>query len=212
MNLRTPTATITLGVLALLVTAGLGWLLLLGPVTGSLGRAHAQSAQAVQQNESMAAELRALEDQRDGLAELTVEADRLAVLFPPTADQPGFFTSVTTAARKAGINPKAITTLSPSAPVPVTGATGSPEQPAPAPADARLAEQTVTLTVTARDGQIQALLRHLEKLDRSFLITTVDISGAGPTDPLTVSISGKTFVAPPVTAPDLGPATAAGPG
>ena len=50
---------------------------------------------------------------------------RLAELFPPTADQPGFFEQIGEIAREAGYAPGDITTLSPSAPAPSPAAAGT---------------------------------------------------------------------------------------
>ncbi len=211
MNLKTPAATITLGLSVLVLTAGLGWLLLVGPATGALGDVRAKADQAAVLNTTMTDQLRRLEQQRDGLGAIRAQADELAVMFPPTADQPGFFETVTTAATRAGIGPKAITTLSPTAPVALT--TGTPataEDRATALAQAQLAVQTVTITVEASYAQAHDLLHNLERMDRSFLTASVAVNGDPTAGQLVVSITGSTFVAPPLPQPDLGSTTSDG--
>ena len=137
--------------------------------------------------------------------------ERLAALFPPTADQPGFFEQVGAVAREAGYAPGDITTLSPSAPTPL--APPAPAAPAPtgeedgaaaeaAPAvPADLAVQTVTMTLDGGYEQARRMLRGLERLDRAFLVRSVSVSGGSDSSSLTMSISGVTYVAPPVPAP-----------
>ncbi len=202
MSLRTPTATIVIGVLSLLVTAGLGWLLIVGPVTGTLADVRAEATAVQRTQQTMQIELDALERRRDDLPQIREVADQLARMFPSTADQPEFFRLVTAAAARAGIGPKAITSLSPTAPVAqTTGSSATPEERAASLAAADLAVQTVTITISASYPQARDLLNNLERMDRAFLLETVSLGGAG--DALVVSITGKTFVAPPLTEPDL---------
>lgn len=211
MNLRTPTATITLGCTLLALTAVLGWFLLVGPATSALGEVRTKADAAAALNTSMTGELRRLEEQRDGLREIQAEADELAVMFPPTADQPGFFATVTRAATRAGIGPKAITTLSPTAPVArTTGTPTTPEDRAAALAAAQVAVQTVTITVEASYAQAHDLLRNLERMDRSLLMVSVAVNGDPAAGQLVVSITGSTFVAPPLPEPDLDSPTSDG--
>ncbi len=114
-------------------------------------------------------------------------------------------------AREAGYAPGDITTLSPSAPTPL--APPAPAAPAPtgeedgaaaeaAPAvPADLAVQTVTMTLDGGYEQARRMLRGLERLDRAFLVRSVSVSGGSDSSSLTMSISGVTYVAPPVPAP-----------
>lgn len=200
--MRTPAATTALGVTTLLLTAALGWLLLVGPATSTLGEVRAKGAAAAAQSSGLARQLRTLEDQRDGLDEVRREADRLAVMFPPTADQPGFFAMVTEAAALAGIGPQQLTTLSPTAPVAQTSGTpATPEEQAAAAAEAELAVQTVTITVEASYDAVRDLLLNLERMDRSLLISSVNVNGDAGGGSLTVAIEGRTFVAPPLVVP-----------
>lgn len=206
MNLRTPTATVILGVAGMVLVAALGWLFLVGPVTGSLGDARGEGAALSERNATMTAQVRGLESQRDGLSKIRALADELGVMFPPTADQPRFFRTVAAAAFKAGIGPKDITTLSPTAPVAqMTGTPATVEERTAALAQSELAVQSVTITVETSYVQARDLLANLERMDRSLLVQSVSVSGDGEGGKVVVSISGSTFVAPPVPAPDLGP-------
>lgn len=198
MSLRTVGATLALGALALVLVAAGGWLVLVGPARAELSAVRGHVIDTSEANALTALRLRGLEQQADDLGAVTTVADDLAALFPPTADQPGFFALLDEAAAGAGIAPGRVTTLSPT--VPLT----PPEQD---PATAPLAEQSVTVDVEATDLQARRLLARLEEMERSLLVQSVTVTrsseeGAGATSRL--AISGSTFVAPPVTRPELG--------
>lgn len=206
MSLRTPTATIVLGGAAMVLVAALGWLFLLGPVTSDLGDARAEATVAVERNATMTTRLRSLEAQRDGLSKTRAVADELSVMFPPTADQAGFFRLVADAAIAAGIGPKDITTLSPTAPVAeMTGTPATLAERKAALAQSELAVQRVTITVETSYARGREFLANLERMDRSLLVESVGVSGSGDGGTVVVSISGSTFVAPPLRAPELDP-------
>ncbi|MDO9495239.1 MAG: hypothetical protein Q7J48_06025 [Nocardioides sp.] len=205
MNLRSATATAVIGglVLALLVTVG--WLALLGPVTADISDTRETVISAEDRNQVLTAELAALQAQAADLSGTRSVARRLDRLFPPTADQPGLFQALVRAARAAGYAPDDLTSLSPTAPVPLIGgepmgvATGTGQVLDPASAD--LAVQAVTLSAEGDYDQARRLLEALETLDRAFLVQSVELSAGQVAGQLTLSITGSTFVAPPVPAP-----------
>ena len=215
MDLATPAATTAVGSLALLVVAGLGWLLVVGPETDALAQAREEISTVRDQNTVLTSQLAALERQREGLAETRRDARRLAELFPPTADQPGMFEEVTTAAVDAGIGPQGVTTLTPTPPV--LGTTGTEAAAAPAPDPAAdpatdpaaapaagaqlLARQTVTVAVTGTYDQTQRLLENLEHMPRAYLVTAVALASGSEGGEFTTTITGDMFVMPPVIDP-----------
>ncbi len=215
MDLATPAATKAVGSLALLVVAGLGWLLVVGPETDALAQAREEISTVRDQNTVLTSQLAALERQREGLAETRRDARRLAELFPPTADQPGMFEEVTTAAVDAGIGPQGVTTLTPTPPV--LGTTGTEAAAAPAPDPAAdpatdpaaapaagaqlLARQTVTVAVTGTYDQTQRLLENLEHMPRAYLVTAVALASGSEGGEFTTTITGDMFVMPPVIDP-----------
>ena len=215
MDLATPAATKAVGSLALLVVAGLGWLLVVGPETDALAQAREEISTVRDQNTVLTSQLAALERQREGLAETRRDARRLAELFPPTADQPGMFEEVTTAAVDAGIGPQGVTTLTPTPPVLGTTGTEAAAAPAPDPAAAPatdpaaapaagaqlLARQTVTVAVTGTYDQTQRLLENLEHMPRAYLVTAVALASGSEGGEFTTTITGDMFVMPPVIDP-----------
>ncbi|WP_309649322.1 hypothetical protein [Nocardioides sp.] len=205
MNLRSATATLLLGSLGLVLLLVAGWLLLLGPVTGQIGESREAVTDARDRNVTLSRQLTALQEQAADLSGTRAVAEELDRLFPPTADQPGLFTAVVGAARRAGYGPDDITTLSPSAPVPVLdGLAVDPtvvaeQQVDPATAD--LAVQVVTLSAEGTFDEARRLLQAIERLDRAFLVRTVSLTGSAEDAGFTVSLTGATFVAPPVVPP-----------
>lgn len=227
MNLRSASATLLLGGLALLVLAAGGWLLLLGPVTEEVGSTREATTAAVERNQVLDAQLTGLEERAEDLRSTRRAAEELTTLVPATADQAGFFEALGAAAARAGYAPRDVTSLSPTAPVPVAPGVGSaaaPTTPAPetgteagskagseagseagtappaAPTD--YAVQTITLTLTGTYDQAQRLLGELGGLSRALLVRSIALSGEAGSSTLTLTISGQTFVAPPVPEPD----------
>lgn len=222
MNLRSAQATVLLGTLALLVVVAGGWLVLVGPATGALGTTRTELVDTTDANRLLRTRLARLQAQRDDLGTVRDVAESLAVVAPPTADQPGFFALIDAAARAAGLRSDQVTTLSPTVPValtapappageqeaapdgaaPATAATAATAAASAAPAPS-LAVQSVTVAVEASYRQVRDLLAELERMERAFLVQSVALSGSEGEGGLVVTITGSTFVAPPVALPVL---------
>ena len=209
MNLRSASATALIGSLVLLLTAALGWVLLLGPTLARVGEQREAAEAAADRSALLALQLGRLQAKAEDLGDTERAERRLADLFPPTADQPGFFEQIGEIAREAGYAPGDITTLSPSAPAPLAAPApppsptedGSAAEAAPAGVPSDLAVQTVAMTLEGGYDEARRMLRGLERLDRAFLVRSVALSASGDSSSLTMSISGATYVAPPVPAP-----------
>jgi hypothetical protein len=209
VNLRSASATALIGSLVLLLTAALGWVLLLGPTLTRVGEQREAAEAAADRSALLALQLGRLQAKAEDLGDTERAERRLAELFPPTADQPGFFEQIGEIAREAGYAPGDITTLSPSAPAPLAAPApppsptedGSAAEAAPAGVPSDLAVQTVAMTLEGGYDEARRMLRGLERLDRAFLVRSVALSASGDSSSLTMSISGATYVAPPVPAP-----------
>jgi len=209
VNLRSASATALIGSLVLLLTAALGWVLLLGPTLARVGEQREAAEAAADRSALLALQLGRLQAKAEDLGDTERAERRLAELFPPTADQPGFFEQIGEIAREAGYAPGDITTLSPSAPAPLAAPApppsptedGSAAEAAPAGVPSDLAVQTVAMTLEGGYDEARRMLRGLERLDRAFLVRSVALSASGDSSSLTMSISGATYVAPPVPAP-----------
>lgn len=209
MNLRSTSATAVIGSLVLLLTGALGWVLLLGPTLAHVGEQREAAEAAADRSALLALQLTRLQAKAEDLGDTERAEERLAALFPPTADQPGFFEQIGEIAREAGYAPGDITTLSPSAPAPLAAPApppsptedGSDPGAAPAAVPSDLAVQTVAMTLEGGYDEARRMLRGLERLDRAFLVRSVSLSADGDSSNLTMSISGTTYVAPPVPSP-----------
>lgn len=217
MNFKSAGATMAIGgVLALLLLLG-GWFLLIGPTTTKLTETQEERTNLedfLDQSRTKLAQLQAAEK---NLPATQQAESQLTTVFPDTAEQLRFFEELTDVARAAGIDPKNITSLAPAAPAPVIeGGSSNPAELRELAAQAEIAPQTVTMTVTASNDQVRRLLEGLERMDRAFFISNLSVSGEG--GQATTTISGTTFVAPPLLDPDeraaaeAAQATAAGDG
>jgi len=214
-----PATTVLVGSLTLLLVAAAGWMLLLGPLTSRVAEQREAAVTAADRTFVLTTQLATLRAKAEDLTATVAAEEQLRALFPPTADQPGFFEQVGAVAREAGYAPSEITTLSPTAPQlvappapppaatdPAADAEGSTDTaeaaPAPAPPPAEYAAQTVSLSLTGSYDEARRLLAGLETLDRAFLLRSISIAGEPGSSTLTVTLSGSTFVAPPLVAPD----------
>ena len=203
--LTTARSNLVAGVLALVVTAGAGWGFLIGPATADLADTRTDLVDTVDVNRLLAVKLRGLQRQGQELATTATQAEALAVAFPPTADQPGFFAMVDRAAAAAGIGSDQVTALSPTAPVPALAGEETEDTDVSAAESplGLLAVQTVVVNVEAPYEDLQRLLKNLERMDRAFLVQEVALTSDD--DATAVQITGTTYVAPPLLAPDLDP-------
>lgn len=200
MELKTPRATMIIGIVALLVIAAVSWTLVIGPKTSQLSTVRTQIQDTRDQNDLLRIQLARLVKQSGDLDDVRQTAEALADKFPPTADQPGLFQEVTAAAVDAGIGADGVTTLAPSPPTVGEGADAAvPAQPATG--GEQLARQAVSISVEGGYQETQRLLENLEQMGRAYLITSVSLNGGGE-DGFTTTLTGDMFVMPPLTDPD----------
>lgn len=201
--------TVLVGAVALVAIAALGWFLLISPAMGNVSSTKQEIESAQQRSASLSAQVTTLERQQRELPQVRKLAAKLEQIIPTTADQPGFFAAVNAAAHQAGIAPGHVTTVSPTAPE-LVDASGQPADadPTTETATADVAQQTVAVSVEADEAQLERLLQNLERMPRAFVVQSLEIkrdeSDGDNSSTLTVSISGTTYVAPPMTQP--GPA------
>ena len=210
-----PATTVLVGSLVLLLVGAAGWMLLLGPLTSRVAEQREAAVTAADRTFVLTTQLAKLRAKAEDLTATVAAEEQLRALFPPTADQPGFFEQVGEVAREAGYAPSEITTLSPTAPQlavppapapapvdPAAEASDAAAETAPAPPPADHAAQTVSLSLTGSYDEARRLLAGLESLDRAFLLRSISVAGEAGSSTLTVTLSGSTFVAPPLVAPD----------
>lgn len=201
MDLGTPTATKVVGGLSMLAILGLGWTLVVGPETNRLSETRQEVADTRDQNAVLQSRLAVLKKEAEQLGQTRRTAHQLAEKFPPTADQPGMFEEVTTAAVDAGIGPKGVTTLAPTPPSVGDPTSGTTSTTSGATGTRLLARQTVQVSVTGSYEETEQLLENLEHMPRAYLITSLSLSGGTEGGTYTTTISGDMFVMPPVKDP-----------
>lgn len=193
MDLQTSRATKIIGIVALLVIAGVSWTVVIGPEMSRLSAVRAQIEETEQKNDVLRAQLARLVKQSEDLADVRKTAKALAAKFPPTADQPGLFADVTEAAVNAGVGPGGVTTLTPSPPTLGGAAAG-------AAGGGLLATQTLSISISGNYKQTLQLLENLEQMPRAYLVKSVSLGGGGA-DGFTTTLTGDMFVMPPVQDP-----------
>lgn len=201
MKLRSSGATKLLGAAVLVLLAGLGWLLVLGPETRALADMRAQIDTTRAQNDLLRQQLAGLQKQQEELPRTRAFAGALAEKFPPTADQPGLFRAVTLAASNAGIGARDVTALTPTAPsVGAVDEAAGVQLEEPASAN-RLAKQSVSVSVEGTYDETQRLLENFEQMPRAYLITTVTLAAGAGNSIFTTTVTGDMFVMPPAEDP-----------
>jgi Tfp pilus assembly protein PilO len=202
------------GILCLALIAGLSWMFLLSPRLGAAATLSEETQQIEVTNSSLENQIKDLEEKSKNLASKQEVAAVLAKRFPPTVDQRGMFEQILAAAASAGIPERNVEAISPAAPGSGgAGGAAAPGGAAAAPGGAA-GNTSIALAVSA-SGSYQQLIRFinaLERLDRSFLLTSVGISEDGEGSGGTVTISGTMWAAPNIPAPGEGQAPKTGTG
>jgi hypothetical protein len=209
--------TYLIGVVAIVLLALVSWFFLVSPRMAQASEIGEHRAAVEALNVKSATQITALTSLKNGLVRERQVAAALAVKFPPTADQPTLFGQVVAAAKKAGIPETSITSLGPAAPIlgsPSSGAKlpSAPAVPAgkegadgkaatPVKAVENMATMAISFNAQGSFGQMVAMLHNLEDLDRSFLITQVNLSSADK-GKFTIAVQGNMYVHRAVPDPD----------
>ncbi len=202
MNIRTASATIALGAGGLLLLAAFSWIFVISPKLGSVSEVSEQRLALEDGNLAMAGQLSTLRAMLEDVPTLSKDATALEAVIPPTADQPGFFRAITSAADDAGIPASALTTVSPGVPVLPVAPAPVVEEGAPAaetPSEPQLAVQTVSINVNGSYRELSKFLGNLERMERALLLQNISLSSSETE--LALTLTGSTFVAPPLGDP-----------
>lgn len=201
MKAKTPGATKLVGAGGLLLTAALGWMFVVGPQVSALADVRLEIEETRSQNVVLSQQLATLRQQSQKLGKTRRAAHGLAAQFPPTADLPELFRTVTAAAVDAGIGARGVTTLAPSAPV-MSGTDPATGLPLSGGSEPTLARQTISVSVEGTYDQTRQLLENLEQMTRAYMITSVTLTGSEGAGKFLTAISGDMFVMPPLVPPD----------
>ena len=233
MKLNKVKETYLIGGVAILLVALLSWFLLISPRMAQAAEIGERTVAVEQSNAKSEKEIATLTRLKEGLVKERTVAQALAKKFPPTADQATLFRQIISAATKAGIPERNITALGPAAPIMGGASTGAklPGGGAPAATDEdgkpagattatpakttqNLATMIVAFNAKGTFTQVVDMLKNLEDLPRSFLITQVNLSSAEKSE-FTIAVQGNMYVhraipdpetkATPTPAPTLAP-------
>jgi len=202
--------TYLIGGFAIALLALLSWFFLVSPRMDQAREIGEQQAAAEARNASSERQIAALTTLKNGLVRERQIAAALAIKFPPTADQATLFRQIVAAATAAGIQEKNITSLGPAAPIlgaPSSGAklpvvaTPPANGAAPVKAAENMATMAVSLNAQGDVTQMVNILKNLEDLPRSFLITQVNLSSADQ-GKFTIAVQGNMYVHRAVPDPD----------
>lgn len=186
--------------LALLGLLLLGlYLIVLGPRLSEASTIRTEVAAAKDTNAATVGRIDGLKASVSRVEESAPFADRLAAFFPPDANQKVLFTQIKAAGAAAGIPDLAITSVAPGAPAfgltDAAGGATSTEATGDAPSEAnQIASQSLNITADASKDEALKFLARLENLDRSFLISSVNLQSGE--DGSTVTINGLMFMLP----------------
>jgi Tfp pilus assembly protein PilO len=215
--------TYLIGGVAILLLALLSWFFLLAPRIAQASEIGEHTAMVESQNVTSAAQIVTLTGLKDGLVHERAVAAALAVKFPPTADEATLLRQILAAAKTAGIPEKSITSLGPAAPilgapssgaklpgagaVPASGEAAPAKGAGPAKGAENMAVMAVAFNAQGDFTQMVAMLKNLEDLPRSFLITQVNLSSADK-GKFTIAVQGNMYVHRAVSDPEAAVAPA----
>jgi Tfp pilus assembly protein PilO len=186
---RVRTVTI-LSVVALVGLTALAWFLLIGPRLAEADEISAQAEQTETGNLQLRNRVNQARTQVAQAPAAAAEAQKLFATMPQAAELPTVLRQITEAAQEAGIDPSAIQVISTAVPI----ATGVAAQGA---SGVSLAEMDIGLTVSGNRENLLSFLDNLQALDRAFLITATQVSGAALNDPAageSLTMRGTMFV------------------
>ena len=186
---RVRTVTI-LSVVALVGLTALAWFLLIGPRLAEADEISAQVEQSEMANLQLRNRVNQARTQVAQAPAAAAEAQKLFATMPRAAELPTVLRQITEAAQEAGIDPSAIQVISTAVPI----ATGVAAQGA---SGVSLAEMDIGITVSGNRQSLLDFLDNLQALDRAFLITATQVSGAALNDPAageSLTMRGTMFV------------------
>lgn len=210
-------------VLVLAVLAA-GWFLLVSPKRGDAASLRDQKTQQDNANATLRTQIAALKEQAKDLPKLQAQLAVIRTQLPADPQLPRLVRDLSAIAKSSGVT---LASLAPSDPVALTPSVTAPAAPATttttsgakvtttrtATPTGALFQVPLQLKVTGTYYELEQFLYGVESLRRPFLTTQLDISssqsagasssstssGSGSTNPgdLTMTLTGRVFVAPP---------------
>jgi Tfp pilus assembly protein PilO len=200
-----------------------GWFLLVAPQKSSAEEIGVQADAKQSANHQTELEIASLKAQFKGLPALQKQAAMMRSRMPQTIDGPALLRTLSTNAKAAGLTLSLVTAQKPA---PVGNGSGQAVAGASlVSTPGQVNQMTLTLNVVGRFANLRLFVKSLEEMNRSMLVTNLDISrndstAGSSSDVLKAQITGRVFMAnpgmPSVAAPpststtDSGTASTAG--
>lgn len=172
--------------IGLIAFAGIIWVAVLSPRLSETTALDSQAADLQLAQLSLLRKERDLQDLARELPSAAQQAQKVFARMPQSAQQPRLLRQLTQAATDAGIDARKVTAINTEVPTAIEGAGGN--------SGVALATMTVTMTVAGTQEEVQAFLANLEGLERSLLITSVNLDQTVETREWTMSVTGTLFV------------------
>lgn len=191
------------GIAAVIVVFLLGFFLLVNPARNQAAAINEQAQQTEENNVRLRAKLAQLEQQSAEVPAKLSEIEAVEVKMPAEIKQPELVRTIEQQAQSAGVD---LTGIAPSEPLEMEGS------------DTPIIVLPMAITAEGRYANIKTFVDNMERIDRAFLINTVDVVTGQQLDSYTLTLNGDFFSLPEGTlaipgsedsAPSNAPATAA---
>lgn len=185
-----------------------GWFLLVSPQRSSAAEIGTAADDRAAANVVTQRQIETLKAQYKNLPELEQQLASIRARIPRTPNMPSVVRSVSTKAATAGVT---LVSLVPSTPQPLDA--GGTADTGDLAAPGQVNQYPVSVVVEGRFANVRLFLLSLEGLQRSFLVTGIDVArvddATKPSGTLTATLTGRVFTAnpgAPVTAKAPAPA------
>ncbi len=144
----------------------IGYLLVISPAQGRLDEVNTAIETQESTNQQLANKLNTLKQQVAEVPAKMQEIKAVQAKMPGSMKQPALVRSLEQAAQRAGVQ---LTSISAGTPAAIEGS----------PGQTQLINLPYTLAATGSYSSLKNFVSNLERLDRAFLISTLDVSGGG---------------------------------
>ncbi len=159
----------------------IGYLLVISPAQGRLDEVNTAIETQESKNLQLSNKLNTLKQQVSEVPAKLQEIKAVQAKMPGSMKQPALVRSLEQAAQRAGVQ---LTSISAGTPAAIEGS----------PGETQLIDLPYTLAATGTYSSLKNFVSNLERLDRAYLISTVDVSGGGDEfGELTMNLSGSFY-------------------
>ena len=166
------------GIAAVILVFLLGFFLLVNPARNQAAAINEQAQQTEENNLRLRAKLVQLEQQSAEVPAKLDEIESVEAKMPAEVKQPELVRSIETEAQAAGVD---LTGIAPSEPVELEGSSTP------------IVVLPMAITAEGPYSNIKTFVDNMERIERAFLINTVDVTSADRVDSYTLTLNGDFF-------------------